>query len=93
VGSYNAYLWWWLADWNPGNGVTNYGLVDTSNNPTYYGYALAQFSKFVRPGSKRVSATASPSAGRIRFGLPGQRQQRHCGHQHQRLGGVFARAL
>ena len=63
VGSYNAYLWWWVADWNPGSGVTNYGLVDTNNNPTYYGYALAQFSKFVRPGSVRVSATASPSSG------------------------------
>ena len=63
VGSYNAYLWWWVADWNPGTGVTNFGLVDTSNNPTYFGYALAQFSKFVRPGSKRVSATASPSSG------------------------------
>ena len=63
VGYYNAYLWWWVADWNPGSGVTNYGLVDTNNNPTYYGYALAQFSKFVRPGSKRVSATASPASG------------------------------
>jgi glucuronoarabinoxylan endo-1,4-beta-xylanase len=63
VGQYNAYLWWWVADWNPGTGVTNYGLVDTNNNPTYYGYALAQFSKFVRPGSKRVSATASPASG------------------------------
>jgi glucuronoarabinoxylan endo-1,4-beta-xylanase len=63
VGYYNAYLWWWVADWNPGSGVTNYGLVDTSNNPTYYGYALAQFSKFVRPGSVRVSATATPSSG------------------------------
>jgi len=63
VGQYNAYLWWWVADWNPGTGVTNYGMVDTSNNPTYYGYAVAQFSKFVRPGSVRVSATASPSSG------------------------------
>ena len=63
VGFYNAYLWWWVADWNPGTGVTNYGLVDTNNNPTYYGYALAHFSKFVRPGSVRVSATASPSSG------------------------------
>jgi glucuronoarabinoxylan endo-1,4-beta-xylanase len=63
VGYYNAYLWWWVADWNPGSGVTNYGLVDTNNKPTYYGYALAQFSKFVRPGSVRVNATASPSSG------------------------------
>jgi glucuronoarabinoxylan endo-1,4-beta-xylanase len=63
VGNYNAYLWWWVADWNPGTGVTNYGLVDTSNNPTYYGYALAQYSKFVQPGYARANATHSPSSG------------------------------
>jgi glucuronoarabinoxylan endo-1,4-beta-xylanase len=63
TGQYNAYLWWWVADWNPGTGVTNYGLVDTNNNPTYYGYALGQFSKFVRPGYERVSATANPTSG------------------------------
>jgi glucuronoarabinoxylan endo-1,4-beta-xylanase len=60
---YNAYLWWWVADWNPGSSVTNTGLVDTSNNPTYFGYALGQYSRFVRPGSVRVSATATPSSG------------------------------
>ena len=47
---YNAYVWWWIADWNPGTGVINFGLIDTNSTPTYYGYALAQFSKFVRPG-------------------------------------------
>lgn len=62
TGQYNAYVWWWIADWNPGSGVTNYGLIDTSSNPTYYGYALAQFSKFVRPGYVRVSATANPNS-------------------------------
>jgi glucuronoarabinoxylan endo-1,4-beta-xylanase len=62
VGNYNAYLWWWVADWNPGNAVTNYGLVDPNYNPTYYGYALAQYSKFVRPGYLRTNATASPTA-------------------------------
>ncbi|MGA2888294.1 MAG: cellulose binding domain-containing protein [Terracidiphilus sp.] len=60
---YNAYVWWWLWDWNPGSGVINYGLIDPNNNPTYYGLALAQFSKFVRPGSVRVSATANPTSG------------------------------
>jgi glucuronoarabinoxylan endo-1,4-beta-xylanase len=59
---YNAYVWWWVADWNPGSGVTNYGLIDTNSNPTYYGYALAQFSKFVRPGYVRASATANPNS-------------------------------
>jgi glucuronoarabinoxylan endo-1,4-beta-xylanase len=59
---YNAYVWWWVADWNPGTGVTNYGLIDTNSNPTYYGDALAQFSKFVRPGYVRASATANPNS-------------------------------
>jgi glucuronoarabinoxylan endo-1,4-beta-xylanase len=59
---YNAYVWWWVADWNPGSGVTNYGLIDTNSDPTYYGYALAQFSKFVRPGYVRASATANPNS-------------------------------
>jgi glucuronoarabinoxylan endo-1,4-beta-xylanase len=59
---YNAYVWWWVADWNPGTGVTNYGLIDTNSNPTYYGYALAQFSKFVRPGYQAVSTTTNPNS-------------------------------
>jgi glucuronoarabinoxylan endo-1,4-beta-xylanase len=63
VGDYNAYVWWWAIDWNPGSGVTNTGLIDTNSSPNYYGYALAQFSRFVRPGYVRANATASPVAG------------------------------
>ena len=63
VGQYNAYVWWWALDWNAGAGVTNDGLVDTTNQPNFYGYAMAQFSRFVRPGYVRVSATASPVKG------------------------------
>jgi glucuronoarabinoxylan endo-1,4-beta-xylanase len=62
VGDYNAYLWWWVADWNPGTGVTNSGLVDTNNNLTFYGYAMAQYAKFVRPGYVRSNATYSPNS-------------------------------
>jgi glucuronoarabinoxylan endo-1,4-beta-xylanase len=61
VGSYNAYVWWWIAQ-NSGGANINYGLVDNGGNPTYYGYAIGQFSRFVRPGAVRVSAT-SPSSG------------------------------
>ncbi len=61
VGDYNAYVWWWAADWNPGGGVTNFGLVDTNNNLTLYGYAMAQYAKFVRPGYVRSNATYNPS--------------------------------
>ena len=59
IGQYNAYVWWWAIDWNPGGGVTNYGLVDTSSNPNYYGWAMAQFARFVRPGYVRVDAAYS----------------------------------
>jgi O-Glycosyl hydrolase len=64
TGQYNAYLWWWLIDWNPGTGVTNDGLIDTNSSPTYFGYALAQFAHYVQPGYVRVDATpASPVSG------------------------------
>ena len=62
VGQYNAYVWWWVADWNPGTGITNTGLVDTSNAPTYYGWAMAQYARFIRPGYVRVDV-ASSTAG------------------------------
>jgi len=61
VGSYNAYVWWWIAQ-NSGNANINYGLIDNNGNPTYYGYALGQYARFVRSGSVRVSAN-SPSSG------------------------------
>ncbi len=60
VAQYNAYVWWWI--WNYESGV-NYGLMDSSGNPTYYGYALAQYSKFVRPGYVMTGANNSPASG------------------------------
>ncbi len=62
VGAYNAYLWWWVANWNPGGGTTNTGLVDTNNAPTYYGWAMAHYARFIRPGYVRTDATYSNSA-------------------------------
>lgn len=59
VANYNAYVWWWVADWNPGSGTTNTGLVDTSNAPTYFGWAMAQYALFIRPGYVRVDAAYS----------------------------------
>jgi len=59
VADYNAYVWWWVANWS---GNPNTGLVDTSNAPTYYGWAMAQFSRFIRPGYVRSNATYNPSA-------------------------------
>jgi glucuronoarabinoxylan endo-1,4-beta-xylanase len=60
---YNAYVWWWIWD-DPADGV-NYGLIDSNTSgptPTYFGYAVGQFSKFVQPGYYRYNATANPSA-------------------------------
>lgn len=56
VGQYNAYVWWWVAEWS---GNPNYGLVDTNNNPTYYGWAMAQFARFIRPGYVRTDVQSS----------------------------------
>jgi glucuronoarabinoxylan endo-1,4-beta-xylanase len=59
VADYNAYVWWWVADWNPGSGTTNTGLVDTTSTPTYFGWAMAQFARFIRPGYVRVDVAYS----------------------------------
>jgi glucuronoarabinoxylan endo-1,4-beta-xylanase len=59
VGQYNAYVYWWMDN----TSTNNTGLIDTNSNPTYYGYALAQFARFVRPGYLRVNVTANPAAG------------------------------
>ncbi len=61
VANYNAYLWWWIENYT-GGGYTS-GLMDDSHTPTLNGYALGQFSKFVRPGYVRVNATANPQSG------------------------------
>ncbi len=64
TGQYNAYLWWWLIDWNPESGTTNDGLIDTNSNLNYFGYALAQFAHFIQPGYVRTDvAPASPTSG------------------------------
>jgi glucuronoarabinoxylan endo-1,4-beta-xylanase len=52
----NAYVWWWML---PLNG-SKCNLIDTNNNLTKNGCAIAQFAKWVRPGYKRISATANP---------------------------------
>jgi len=60
VGQYNAYVYWWLVN---SNDSTPTSLISTANVPTYYGYALAQYSRFVRPGYLRYNATATPTTG------------------------------
>jgi glucuronoarabinoxylan endo-1,4-beta-xylanase len=63
IGQYNAYVYWWIE-----NSVgDNYyeGFVDTTSsaNPTPMGYAMGQFSRFIRPGYVRINATATPVSG------------------------------
>ncbi len=61
VGQYNAYVYWWGAN-SSSSGATT-GLVDTNYNPTYFGYAMEQFSRFVRPTYIRYNATSTPATG------------------------------
>jgi glucuronoarabinoxylan endo-1,4-beta-xylanase len=49
---YNAYVYWWSPL-----------LVNSSNNPNYYAFAMGQFSKFVRPGYVMNGATNNPTSG------------------------------
>jgi glucuronoarabinoxylan endo-1,4-beta-xylanase len=59
VGQYNAYVWWGTSAAT----TASVPLIDSSNNPNYFGYAMGQFTRFVRPGYLRVNATATPSSG------------------------------
>jgi glucuronoarabinoxylan endo-1,4-beta-xylanase len=56
VAQYNAYVYWWATS-------AGTGLIDSNNNPTYFGSAMAQFARFVRPGYLRYNATSAPVAG------------------------------
>ncbi len=51
VANYSAYVWWYLR--------RSYGPMDESSQPTKRGFVMAQFSKFIRNGYQRV--TASPT--------------------------------
>ena len=59
VANYNAYVYWWINNWTSGNYVN--GLIDESGNITSNGYAMGQYSKFVRPGYVRSNATSNPN--------------------------------
>ena len=47
TGNFNAYVWWYLKK--------SWGLIDENSNPTKRGYIMGQFSKFIRPGSQRLT--------------------------------------
>jgi glucuronoarabinoxylan endo-1,4-beta-xylanase len=54
--SFSGYVWWWMLDW--GN-----GLVTSAGGTKKKAWAIAQFSKWVRPGYYRVEATYNPQSG------------------------------
>ena len=62
VADYNAYVYWQGPNTNPNISPQEH-LIDASANPTYYGLAMTQFSRFVRPGYLRYNATATPVTG------------------------------
>ena len=52
----SAYIWWWINS-NQKSSFINGNTIDSR------GYVFAQFSRFIRPGSRRVEATYSPQPG------------------------------
>lgn len=54
VGNMSAYTWWYIR--------RSYGLMDENGAITKRGYNMAQYSKWVRPGDKRIEATEQPTS-------------------------------
>ncbi|WP_052235076.1 MULTISPECIES: glycoside hydrolase family 30 protein [Xanthomonas translucens group] len=50
--NYSAYIWWYIR--------RSYGLITEGGTVSKRGYAMAQYARFVRPGAKRIDATAAP---------------------------------
>ncbi len=48
--NYSAYIWWYVRRF--------YGLIGENGNITKRGYVMSQFSKFIRPGYRRVDVSA-----------------------------------
>ncbi|MBQ8926675.1 MAG: carbohydrate binding domain-containing protein [Oscillospiraceae bacterium] len=55
VGNLNAYVWWYIR--------RSYGLLTEDGKISKRGYCMAQYSKFVRPGSVRLDVTEQPESG------------------------------
>jgi len=52
-GDFNAYVWWYIR--------RSYGLLKEDGKISKRGWCMGHFSKFARPGFKRISATKSPA--------------------------------
>lgn len=53
VGNMSAYTWWYIR--------RNYGLMTEDGKISKRGYCMAQYSKYVRPGDVRITATEQPA--------------------------------
>ena len=54
VGNMNAYVWWYIR--------RQYSPMWDTGKISKRGYAMAQFSKWVRPGDVRIDATEQPNS-------------------------------
>lgn len=62
VANVSAYLMWFLTDMPAqGNGTDNAALTDSSGNIALRAYALGNWSRFIRPGWKRIGVSGSGS--------------------------------
>lgn len=52
VGNMSAYVWWYIR--------RSYGPMNEDGTISKRGYAMAQYSKWVRPGDVRIDATEQP---------------------------------
>ena len=52
-GDFQAYVWWYIR--------RSYSLMKEDGSISKRGYAMAQYSKFIRPGYVRVDATKNPN--------------------------------
>ena len=59
--NWNAYVWWYLQRFYSFIGDGEEGTVN--GTVLKRGFAFSNFSKFVRPGYKRIDATESPKTG------------------------------
>lgn len=53
VGNMSAYVWWTIR--------RSYGPITDDSKPSKRGFALAQYSRYVRPGAVRLECTEQPS--------------------------------
>jgi glucuronoarabinoxylan endo-1,4-beta-xylanase len=65
VAESNAFFYWWLVTDSASGGQ---GLINISNDNTTYTtnkrlFTFGNFSRFIRPGYKRIDATAQPTTG------------------------------